>query len=69
VVTAICMVPPVRGTGAVLIVTVLVVIVCGGAISDFIHKHPALLMLALWFLIVVGTVFIAEAFVVHVANG
>ena len=40
-----------------------------GAISDFIDKHPSLKMLALSFLIVVGTVLIAEAFEVHVPKG
>ena len=40
-----------------------------GTISDFIDKHPSLKMLALAFLVVVGTVLIAEAFEVHVPKG
>jgi predicted tellurium resistance membrane protein TerC len=42
---------------------------CAGTISDFIDKHPSLKMLALSFLIVVGTVLIAESFEVHVPKG
>ena len=38
-------------------------------LRDFIDKHPSLKMLALSFLIVVGTVLIAEAFDVHVPKG
>jgi len=42
---------------------------CAGTIADFIDKHPSLKMLALSFLIVVGTLLIAEAFDVHVPKG
>ena len=41
----------------------------GGTIADFIDKHPTLKILALSFLIVVGTLLIAEAFDVHVPKG
>ena len=40
-----------------------------GTISDFIGKHPALKVLALSFLTVVGTLLIAEVFAVHVPKG
>jgi predicted tellurium resistance membrane protein TerC len=40
-----------------------------GTISEFIDRHPSLKMLALSFLVVVGTVLIAEAFEVHVPKG
>ncbi|MBG5724416.1 TerC family protein [Pseudomonas aeruginosa] len=40
-----------------------------GSAGGFIDKHPSLKMLALSFLIVVGTVLIAEAFEVHVPKG
>jgi predicted tellurium resistance membrane protein TerC len=40
-----------------------------GTISDFIEKHPSLKILALSFLIVVGTLLIAEAFDAHVPKG
>jgi len=40
-----------------------------GTTSDFIDKHPTLKILALSFLIVVGTLLVAEAFDVHVPKG
>jgi predicted tellurium resistance membrane protein TerC len=54
---------------AAIVVAVLVMMACAGTISDFIEKHPSLKMLALSFLIVVGTVLIADAFDVHVPKG
>jgi len=54
---------------AAIIVAVLVMMVASGTISRFIDQHPSLKMLALSFLLVVGTVLIAEAFDVHVPKG
>ena len=67
-ITAVGMVSHVPVMVAAIIVAVLVMML-RGAISDFIDKHPSLKMLALSFLIVVGTVLIAEAFEVHVPKG
>ncbi len=69
VITAVGMVSHVPVMIAAIIVAVLVMMLCAKAISDFIEKHPSLKMLALSFLIVVGTVLIAEAFEVHVPKG
>jgi predicted tellurium resistance membrane protein TerC len=69
VITAVGMVSHVPVMIAAIVVAVLVMMACAGAISDFIDKHPSLKMLALSFLIVVGTVLIAEAFDVHVPKG
>ncbi|HCE8344362.1 TPA: TerC family protein [Pseudomonas aeruginosa] len=69
VITAVGMVSHVPVMVAAIIVAVLVMMLCAGGISDFIDKHPSLKMLALSFLIVVGTVLIAEAFEVHVPKG
>ncbi|WP_435370028.1 TerC family protein, partial [Acinetobacter baumannii] len=55
--------------GAAIVIWVGVMMLAAGTISDFIEKHPSLKMLALSFLIVVGTVLIAEAFEVHVPKG
>jgi len=54
---------------AAIVVAVLVMMLGAGAISNFSDKHPSLKMLALSFLIVVGTVLIAESFDVHVPKG
>ncbi|XEG72610.1 TerC family protein [Pseudomonas sp. abacavir_1] len=69
VITAVGMVSNVPVMVAAIVVAVLVMMLAAGAISDFIDKHPSLKMLALSFLIVVGTVLIAEAFEVHVPKG
>ncbi|NER61538.1 TerC family protein [Pseudomonas sp. MAFF212428] len=69
VITAVGMVSHVPVMVAAIIVAVLVMMLCAKTISDFIDKHPSLKMLALSFLIVVGTVLIAEAFEVHVPKG
>ncbi|WP_145008193.1 TerC family protein [Pseudomonas psychrotolerans] len=69
VITAVGMVSHVPVMVAAIIVAVLVMMLAAGAISNFIDKHPSLKMLALSFLIVVGTVLIAEAFEVHVPKG
>ncbi|WP_397457684.1 TerC family protein [Pseudomonas asplenii] len=69
VITAVGMVSHVPVMVAAIIVAVLVMMLASRAIGDFIDKHPSLKMLALSFLIVVGTVLIAEAFDVHVPKG
>ncbi|MBB2494397.1 TerC family protein [Aquipseudomonas ullengensis] len=69
VITAVGMVSNVPVMVAAIVVAVLVMMLAAGTISDFIDKHPSLKMLALSFLIVVGTVLIAEAFEIHVPKG
>lgn len=69
VITAVGMVSHVPVMIAAIVVAVLVMMLCAGTISDFIEKHPSLKMLALSFLLVVGTVLIAEAWDVHVPKG
>jgi predicted tellurium resistance membrane protein TerC len=48
---------------------VLVMMLAAGTISDFIEKHPSMKILALAFLIMVGTLLVAEAFDVHMPKG
>ncbi len=69
VITAVGMVSHVPVMVAAIVVAVLVMMAASGKISEFIDKHPSLKMLALSFLLVVGTVLIAEAFDVHVPKG
>ena len=45
---------------------VLVMLFAAKSIGDFVDKHPSIKMLALSFLLLVGTALIAEAFDVHV---
>jgi predicted tellurium resistance membrane protein TerC len=54
---------------AAIVISVFVMMLAAGTISDFIEKHPSLKVLALSFLIVVGTLLVAEAFGQHVPKG
>ncbi|MDH4610683.1 TerC family protein [Pseudomonas sp. BN102] len=69
VITAVGMVSNVPVMVAAIVVAVLVMMLAAGTISSFIDRHPSLKMLALSFLVVVGTVLIAESFEVHVPKG
>ena len=69
VITAVGLVQHVPVMVAAIVISVFVMMLASGTISDFIEKHPSLKMLALSFLIVVGTVLIAEAFGVHMPKG
>ena len=57
----------------IMIVAVLlaatVMMVFAGPISDFVHRHPTMKMLALAFLILIGVMLVAEAFGQHVDKG
>ncbi|MCL7462720.1 TerC family protein [Pseudomonas sp. NW5] len=69
VITAVGLVEHVPVMVAAIIIAVLVMMASAGTISDFIEKHPSLKILALSFLVVVGTLLVAEAFEVHVPKG
>ncbi|WP_421682663.1 TerC family protein [Stutzerimonas urumqiensis] len=69
VITAVGLVQNVPVMVAAIVISVGVMMLAAGTISSFIDKHPSLKMLALSFLVVVGTVLIAEAFDVHVPKG
>jgi predicted tellurium resistance membrane protein TerC len=69
VITAVGMTPHVP----IMIVAVLmaagVMMVFAGPISDFVHRHPTMKMLALAFLILIGVMLVGEAFGQHVGKG
>ena len=48
---------------------ILVMIYASEIVSNFIEKHPSLKMLALSFLILIGTVLIADSFSFHIPRG
>ncbi len=52
-----------------VILAMIVMMTFAGIISNFIHKHPTFQILALSFLILIGTMLIAEAFHYHVPKG
>ncbi|MCU1717996.1 TerC family protein [Pseudomonas sp. 5P_3.1_Bac2] len=69
VITAVGLVNHVPIMVAAIVISVFVMMLSAGTISNFIDKHPSLKILALSFLIVVGTLLVAEAFDVHVPKG
>lgn len=52
-----------------VIVSILVMMLFAGAISDFVNKHETLQILALSFLILIGFMLIVEAIHIHVPKG
>ncbi|WP_313088680.1 TerC family protein [Pseudomonas sp.] len=69
VITAVGLVDNVQVMVAAIIIAVGVMMLAAGTISEFIEKHPTLKVLALSFLMVVGTLLVAEAFGTHVPKG
>ena len=44
-------------------------LVFAGPVSDFVHRHPTMKMLALSFLILIGVMLVAEGFGQHIDRG
>jgi predicted tellurium resistance membrane protein TerC len=54
---------------AAVIIAVLVMMWSAGPISDFVHRHPTIKMLALSFLLLIGMSLLAEGLGQHVSKG
>jgi predicted tellurium resistance membrane protein TerC len=52
-----------------VVVSVIFMMFTAGAVSDFVHKHPTVKILALSFLLLIGIVLIAEGFDQHISKG
>jgi predicted tellurium resistance membrane protein TerC len=52
-----------------VIVTVIIMLVAAGPISNFVNKHPAFKILALSFLMLIGFTLLVEGFDVHIPKG
>ncbi|MEO8313492.1 MAG: TerC family protein, partial [Pseudomonadota bacterium] len=52
-----------------VIITVGIMMFAATPLANFIHRNPTLVMLALGFLLMIGTMLVAEAFGVHVPKG
>jgi len=46
-----------------------VMMVSAGSISDFVHRHPTVKMLALSFLLLIGVTLVVEALHQHIPKG
>jgi predicted tellurium resistance membrane protein TerC len=52
-----------------VVVTVIIMLVAAGPISNFVNKHPAFKILALSFLMLIGFTLLVEGFDVHIPKG
>ena len=69
ILTAIGLVDIVLLMVAAVVVSMAVMLMAAKSISDFIHKHPTLKMLALAFLLLIGVLLIVEGLGQHVPKG
>ncbi|MGH6930175.1 MAG: TerC family protein, partial [Dongiaceae bacterium] len=52
-----------------IIIAVIIMLAASGPVSGFVQRHPTVKMLALAFLLLIGTTLIADGFGVHVPKG
>jgi predicted tellurium resistance membrane protein TerC len=69
VITAVGMVKQIPVMVAAVIVAVLVMMAAAGGISSFVDRHPTVKMLALAFLLLIGTSLVAEGLHFHIPKG
>ena len=69
VITAVGMVPQVSIMIAANVVALLFMLGFSGAIAGFVERHPTIKVLALSFLVMIGTNLVAESFGVHIPKG
>jgi predicted tellurium resistance membrane protein TerC len=69
VITAVGMANKIEIMIAAVVIAVGFMMVFAGVISDFVHRHPTVKMLALSFLLLIGVSLIAEGFDHHIPKG
>ncbi|MDZ4713548.1 MAG: TerC family protein [bacterium] len=69
VITAVGLVKEVSIMVIAIIISMIVMILFAGKVSDFIHKHPTIKVLALSFLLMIGLLLLVESFHVEVPKG
>jgi predicted tellurium resistance membrane protein TerC len=69
VITAVGMVDQIEVMIAAVVIALIIMLAFSGAISGFVEKHPTVKMLALAFLLLIGTTLIAEGFGQHISKG
>ena len=69
VITAVGMAKDITAMALAVIISVGVMMVSSGTISDFVSRHPSVKMLALSFLILIGTALMAEGLHFHIPKG
>jgi predicted tellurium resistance membrane protein TerC len=69
VITAIGMADEIAVMVAAVVVAVIFMMVFAGMVSDFVHRHPTVKMLALSFLLMIGLSLVAEGLGQHIPKG
>jgi predicted tellurium resistance membrane protein TerC len=69
VITAVGLVDEISIMIAAVLMSVFFMLLAAKSISDFVHRHPSIKVLALSFLMIVGLVLIAESLNVHIPKG
>ena len=69
VITAIGMAEAIEVMILAVVLSMIVMLVFAGRISEFVHRHPTVKMLALSFLILIGMSLVAEGLHFHVPKG
>lgn len=69
VITAVGLVKHVSIMIIAIVISMIIMILFAGKVSEFIHKHPTIKMLALSFLLMIGLLLFVEAFHVEVPKG
>ncbi|MGI0116653.1 TerC family protein [Zooshikella sp. RANM57] len=69
VITAVGLAQHVQVMIIAIIIAVLVMMVAAKSISDFVDRHPSIKMLALSFLVLIGTTLVAEGLDFHIPKG
>ncbi len=69
VITAVGMVPHVSIMAIAMIIAVIIMILGAGPVGDFVQQHASVRVLALAFLLLIGTLLMAEGFGQHVPRG
>lgn len=69
VITAVGMAEDIEVMIAAVVIAVGVMLVASGPLSEFVSKHPTVKMLALSFLLLIGTTLVAEGWGFHISKG
>ncbi len=69
VLTAVGMAQHIEVMVAAIVISMAIMLVAAGPVSDFVNRHPTIKMLALAFLILIGTMLTAEGMGFHIPKG
>ncbi len=69
VLTAVGMAQHIEVMVAAIVISMALMLVAAGPVSDFVNRHPTIKMLALAFLILIGTMLTAEGMGFHIPKG